>query len=192
VNEQWNQHAFVLFDEPTLVESGQDTRFADPYHSGAALSSWDERMLREQTQKGRIKTADTLEKLAAKVGIDPEGLRETITRYNEDCRRGADSHFMKKTPKLCPVEQPPFYAVEIRAAIIGATGAGLDIDRECRVLDTKGRVIPGLFAAGEVLGVLNGKRYAGGGMSIGPAVILGRTAGRGAAAVATALRQTHA
>ena len=80
-----------------------------------------------------------------------------------------------------------FYAVEVRAAIIGVTGCGLDIDIECRVLDAHGRAIGGLFAAGEVLGVLQGRRYAGGGLSIGPAVILGRRAGQVAAAEAAAL-----
>jgi fumarate reductase flavoprotein subunit len=93
-----------------------------------------------------------------------------------------DTHYAKKTPKMCAVLKPPFYAVEVRGAIIGMTGAGLDIDRDCHVLDTKGRVIPGLYAAGETLGVLVGKRYAGGGMSIGPAITLGRLAGRNAAA----------
>lgn len=83
---------------------------------------------------------------------------------------------------MFPVIQGPYYAVEVKPAIIGVTGAGLDIDRRCRVLDTAGRAIPGLFAAGETAGVTQGKRYAGGGFSIGPAVILGREAGRQAAA----------
>ena len=72
------------------------------------------------------------------------------------------------------------------AAIVGGTGAGLDIDIAGQVLDTHGRAIPGLFAAGETLGVVQGKRDAGGGMYIASAIILGRQAGRSAASLRAA------
>ncbi len=188
VNEQTNQHAFAIFDEPTMVEASTDLRYADPYNSGVPAPTWEEPTIRHQVAQGRVKTANTIAELASLCGIDPAACEESVAVYNRDCEKGIDTHFAKKAPRLFPVRQPPFYAIEVRAAIIGVTGAGLDIDVDCHVLDEHGRRIPGLYAAGEVLGVLQGKRYAGGGMSIGPAVILGRRAGVVAAAEAEMLK----
>jgi predicted oxidoreductase len=61
--------------------------------------------------------------------------------------------------------------------VIGITFAGLNIDSMCRVLDGDDQPIPGLYAAGEVLGCIQGRIYSGGGMGIAGAVILGRHAG---------------
>lgn len=184
IQDQTAAHAWCIFDEPTMIEASNDSTYLDPYNAGLTTPIWEEETLRAKAAEGRIKTANTLEELAAKCGVDPAGLINSVAVYNDDMRSGTDVQFMKKAKKLFPVETAPFYAVEIKAAIIGVTGAGLDIDRDCRVLDKAGCVIPGLFAAGEVVGVIQGKRYAGGGFSLGPAVILGREAGRKAAAEA--------
>jgi fumarate reductase flavoprotein subunit len=181
INEQPGQHAWCIFDEATLVEASNDSSYLDPYNAGITSPIWEEDTLRKQTAAGRIKTGATLVELAGACGIDPAGLVEQTARYNADCQAGQDISYEKETPKMFPVREGPFYAVEVKAAIIGVTGAGLDIDRRCRVLDGAGRAIPGLYAAGETVGVTQGKRYAGGGFSIGPAVILGREAGRQAA-----------
>jgi fumarate reductase flavoprotein subunit len=192
INEQTNQHAFAIFDEPTLIEASNDSRYLDPYNAGITTPIWEEATIREQVRKGRIKTRETLAKLAADCDINAAALQATVETYNEDCSLGEDTHFFKKSPKMFPIRKEPFYAVEVRAAIIGGTGAGLDIDRHCHVLDQAGRPIPGLFAAGEVVGVTQGKRYPGGGMAIGPAVILGRHAGTVGAGEALALRREGA
>jgi len=127
--------------------------------------------------------------LAAQVGIDGLALEQTVARYNTDCDAGGDFQFFKKAPAYFPIRKGPFYAVEIRAAIIGLTAAGLDIDRHARVLDGHQRPIPGLYAAGEVLGCFHGERYGGGGLSIGNAVVLGRLAGSEAGKAALAARK---
>jgi fumarate reductase flavoprotein subunit len=181
IDEQPGHHAWCIFDEPTLIEASNDSSYLDPYNAGITTPIWEEETLRNHAASGRIKTGDTLEELATACGIDADGLIEQAARYNADCDAGHDVSFQKETPKMFPVRQAPFYAVEVKPAIIGLTGAGLDLDRQCRVLDTAGRAIPGLFAAGETCGVSQGKRYAGGGFSIAPAVILGREAGRQAA-----------
>ncbi len=181
IDEQPNHHAWCVFDETTLVEASNDSSYLDPYNAGITTPIWEEDMLRKQAAAGRIKTGATIAELAANCGIDAAGLAEQVARYNADCETGRDVSFEKATPKMFPVRQGPFYGVEVKPAIIGVTGAGLDIDRSCRVLDTAGRAIPGLYAAGETAGVTQGKRYAGGGFSIGPAVVLGREAGRQAA-----------
>jgi fumarate reductase flavoprotein subunit len=186
LNEQTNQHAFAIFDEPTLVEASNDGRYLDPFNTGMTTPTWAEETIRKQVADGRIKTADTLADLAAACGINAPALEATVARYNENCAAGGDPEFLKTSPKFFSIIQPPFYAVEIRAAIIGGTGAGLDVDAACRVLDTHGRAIPGLYAAGEVLGVVQGRRDAGGGMYIGSAITLGRLAGQQAAAASRA------
>ena len=70
----------------------------------------------------------------------------------------------------------------VRACIIGQTGAGLDVNEDAQVLDTQGNIIPGLYAAGETVGVAMGQRYSGGGMGICNAIVYGRIAGQKAAA----------
>ena len=143
IDEQPGHHAWCIFDEATLVEASNDSSYLDPYNAGITSPIWEEDTLRQQAATGRVRMAATLQELAAMCGIDPAGLVEQTTRYNADCRTGRDASFMKQTPKMFPVQQGPFYAVEVKPAIIGVTGAGLDIDRECRVLDRAGRPIAG-------------------------------------------------
>ena len=187
LNEQTGAHAFAVFDEPTLVEASNDGKYLDPFNTGMTTPTWQEQTIRQQVANGRIKTAGTLSELAVQAGIDALALEETVRRYNEGCAANGDLQFFKKSPKFFPIQTGPFYAVEVRAAIIGGTGAGLDINVSGEVLDTHGRPIPGLFAAGETLGVVQGKRDAGGGMYVASAIILGRQAGRTAAASSAAM-----
>jgi fumarate reductase flavoprotein subunit len=182
LNEQPEARGWAIFDEAALRTASHDIRYLDPYGAGINLPTWEEDTIRKRVAKGEILVGETLEQLAVKCKLDPRALAYSVEQYNADCDARVDSHFFQQEEKAFPVRTGPFYACEVRASTIGVTGAGLDIDRECRVLDEAGVPIPGLFAAGEVLGVLMGKRYAGGGMSIGPAVVLGREAGRRAAA----------
>ena len=88
------------------------------------------------------------------------------------------------------VVKPPFYAAEIKPAIVCLTSTGLRIDQEARVLNDADIPIHGLFAAGEVTGSVLGERYVGGGNSICNAVVFGRIAGREAAKHAIAASTT--
>jgi fumarate reductase flavoprotein subunit len=178
LNAQPEQRAYALFDEPTLVEGSQDMRFADPYHSGAAMPTWEYNLLRKGIASGKVVKADSIEQLANHIGIDPKSLTASIEQYNADCDRDQDSAFFKKTERFFPMRVAPFYAREVRASVIGQTGAGLNVNERAQVLDAQGHVIPGLYAAGEVLGCACGKRYSGGGMGIANAVVFGRIAGQ--------------
>jgi fumarate reductase flavoprotein subunit len=154
----------------------------DPYGLGIDLeSNWTGEMLRAQIANGRVLSGPTIEALAAIAGIDALGLSATVESWNADVAAGADSTFEKPVPILQPVSTPPFYAVELRPAIIGMTFPGLRIDDKARVLDAAGRPISGLYAAGEIAGGLDGEVYSGGGTSIGNALVFGRIAGMGAA-----------
>lgn len=191
LNEQTERRAWAIFDEKALVEASTNTKYLDPYNAGISIPTWEEPTLRAQVRSGRVKVADNLRALADQVGIDGLALEQTVARYNADCDAGGDFQFYKQAPAYFPIRQGPFYAVEIRAAIIGLTAAGLDIDAHARVLDAHQRPIPGLFAAGEVLGCFHGERYGGGGLSIGNAVVFGRLAGTEAARAALAARATE-
>lgn len=139
---------------------------ADPYHSGTAMPTWEYHLLRKSVAEGKILKAETLTELAGMLNIDPGSLENTVRRYNRDCDENVDSQFFKDMSLRFPVQQGPFYAREVRACVIGQTGAGLNINERTQVLDQHGAVIPGLYAAGEVLGCAVGKRYSGGGMGI--------------------------
>lgn len=189
INEQPGAHAWAIFDEKTMIEGTQDKRFSDPYHTGEVSQTWDEMLIRKHVATGRIKTAHALEDLADAIHVDRIALAETLRRYNADAREGRDREWEKTAPKYFPVETPPFFAVEVCASVIGQTSAGLDIDTRARVRDTRGRTIPGLFAAGEVLGCVQGRRYSGGGMGLGNALTFGRIAGQEAASFVQSTRR---
>jgi fumarate reductase flavoprotein subunit len=82
-----------------------------------------------------------------------------------------------------PLVEPPFYGIEMRAAVVALTGYGLRIDPDARVLAVRDdEPIPGLYAAGEVTGSLLGPQYLGGGNAVGNALVFGRVAAQTALA----------
>lgn len=120
-------------------------------------------------------TGRSLSELAAAAGIDAKGLTDTVELYNYGIEGGHDVLGRKHTP--LPIVRPPFYAIRAQGcAITGA--AGLAVDNELRVLRRDGTVIPGLYAAGEILGAgnLQGNAYVGG-MMVTPALTFGRLLG---------------
>jgi fumarate reductase flavoprotein subunit len=181
INEQPGAHAWAIFDEPTMMEGSRDKRFSDPYHTGDVSQTWDEALIRKHAATGKIRTAGSLSDLADMIGVNRITLAETVRRYNADAHEGGDSEWAKVAPKYFPIEGPLFYAVEVRASVIGQTSAGVDIDAKTHVRDVHGRPIPGLYAAGETVGCIQGKRYSGGGMGVGSALTFGRIAGEEAA-----------
>ncbi len=137
--------------------------------------------LEAKANEGRIIRAGTLDDLAAQAKVNAAPLKGTIEKYNADVETGRDSAYLKAPQHLRPIRTAPFYAVELRPAIIAWTGTGLRIDAETRVIGQDERPIPGLFAAGETVGTFHGDVYIGGGGSYGPAVTFGRIAGAQAA-----------
>ena len=123
----------------------------------------------------------SLEELAQKEGIDKKNLVETIKRYNAGVDKGKDTEF-GRTKNLKRIEKAPFYSFECSPKIY-TSYSGLEINIEAQVLTQTGDVIPGLYAAGDMLGhlaYLTG--LGGGGMSgIVQATVYGRIAGTNAA-----------
>lgn len=97
--------------------------------------------------------ADTLEELAEMTGMDANTFVEQVNRYNEMCEKGVDEDLGQTT--LIPIEEGPYYAVDIKTITMGTIG-GLKTDDDKHVLDKKGNAIDGLYAAGELI---NGKYF---------------------------------
>ena len=112
----------------------------------------------------------TLEALAKAAGVDAGGLSKTIARYNTAQTDGGDELGRKYMP--LPIAKPPFYAIQLQGYML-TTFAGLAVDKDLRVVRHDGRVISGLYAAGELLGTgqLMGNSYCGG-MTVTPSLTI--------------------
>ncbi|MEV7044811.1 3-oxosteroid 1-dehydrogenase [Amycolatopsis sp. NPDC051061] len=131
--------------------------------------------------------SSSLEGLAAKMDVPPEGLSATVERFNGFARNGVDEDFQrgvskydhyygdprnKPNPSLGPLDKAPYYAVKIVPGDLGTKG-GLRTDEHAQVLREDGSVVPGLYAAGNVSAAVMGRTYAGPGATIGPAMVFG-------------------
>jgi tricarballylate dehydrogenase len=154
-----------------------------------------EHLLRDEYRIAQATKAskNTIGELADKLGIDRQGLEETVAEYNAAIHPGefdptrldgkrTEGIEPPKSNWALPLDTPPFTGYAVTCGITFTFG-GLHIDREARVLDRHGRAIPGLYAAGELVGGLFWENYAGGsGLMAGS--VFGRIAGRSAARLA--------
>jgi tricarballylate dehydrogenase len=133
--------------------------------------------------------AGTLRRLAEMLGINADNLERTIAEYNASIndkpfdpeRRDGKSTTGIIPPKsnwALPLDTPPFFALPATGGITFAFG-GLKVDENCRVLDTEDRAMPGLYAAGEIMGGVFYQKYPGG-ASLVRSLVFGRIAGRNA------------
>lgn len=143
-----------------------------------------ERQMRDSIERGckGFFIADSIEELAAKTGIDADGLKATVAEYNEACRLGYDEMFMKDRRFLRPLTEPKYYAAKLGIGTYGSMG-GIKINRRAEVVSEKGPVIKGLYAAGfdanNTLGDTFPFEYAGIGSAF--SYTFGRIAGENAA-----------
>jgi succinate dehydrogenase/fumarate reductase flavoprotein subunit len=142
-----------------------------------------------------VERADTLGELAGKVGIDPQGLAETVGQWNQYVAEGNDPEYQrglsvydalwgdgenKPNATMGTLETPPFYALPIYCGTLGTKG-GPRTNANAQVMSVSGEVIKGLYAAGNVMASVCGPAYWGGGATVGPAMTFGYIAGRHAA-----------
>jgi fumarate reductase flavoprotein subunit len=179
---------FGLFDAKTRADNNSPElpTFKPEFPPGSPMPPhvWAPDSIDRLVESGAIVEAGTLEGVAEALGLPAEAMLGAVERYNGWATLGEDLDFRKEARFLRPVEQPPFYGVEIRPSTIGIMACGLEIDESAHVLDPRSAPIPGLYAAGECTGGVIGPRYIGSGNGIGQAVVFGRTAGRSAAAYA--------
>ncbi len=165
-----------------------------PLLPGAQQPDW---MVSKQLKDSFLTRADTLDELAARIGIDAAGLRQTVERFNVDAREGVDRDFHRGEtafdkfygdpdvgPNSCmaPIETAPFYCVTVVPGELGTKG-GIETDEFARVLSSEGEVIPGLYATGNCSASVMGRTYPGAGSTLGPTTTFGYIAARHALGV---------
>ena len=140
---------------------------------------------KEVIENGFLVKADSIEELAQKTGIDLEGLKETISRFNGFVQKGVDEDFGRgnsaydnyygdptyKNPNLGEIVKPPFYAVKAYPGDLGTKG-GLLADEHSRVLKN-GEPVKGLYATGNCSASVMGRVYPGPGSTLGPTTVFG-------------------
>ncbi|WP_128837337.1 FAD-dependent oxidoreductase, partial [Streptococcus sp. DD11] len=100
--------------------------------------------------------ADNLQALADLAGMDRQALAATVERYNHFVEQGVDEDFGRQSRFLQKkVGQGPYYLIEQKPRFATTMG-GLVVNSQLEVLNTKGKVIQGLYAAGEVVGGVMG------------------------------------
>ena len=121
---------------------------------------------------------DTIEELAEKIDVDPATLAETLKNWNKYVADQNDPDFGRTTGMDQDLSQAPFYAIKIAPGIHHTMG-GVHIDTDARVIDKDGNPIPGLFAAGEVVGGVHGGNRLGGN-AVADVVVFGKIASESA------------
>lgn len=150
--------AYVVFDDQVR----QNNKAADEYIS-----------------RGFVICADSPRELADKVGMDMHKLLATLERYNGFVEKQDDEDFGRKTALRHPIHEGPFYAIRIAPGVHHTMG-GVTVNTNTEVLDVNKQVIPGAFAAGEVVGGIHGGNRIGGN-AVADIIIFGTMAGRNAA-----------
>ena len=164
--QQSDGSTYQIFDQPIFDSGDNRVRILD---------------IERRMEEGLMYKADSLEALAQMLEMPAGVLCGTVDDYNAGVDAGHDAAFgrralVHKHGKLRRIEQGPFYAYPSTAAVFG-TYCGLAIDAGMHVLDVYGERIPGLLAAGEVVGGFHGGAYMTG-SALGKAAIFGRIAAR--------------
>jgi 3-oxosteroid 1-dehydrogenase len=143
---------------------------------------------------GLMHRADTIDALAAAIGVPASALRETVDRFNRFAGDGKDADFGRGDsaydnyygdptlphPTMDVIDSAPYYAARIQAGDLGTKG-GLMYNANGQVLRADGAVIAGLYATGNTSASVMGNDYAGAGATIGPAIVFGFIGARHAA-----------
>lgn len=166
----WDQHGIVDADgNPTI------------YHAPMSKDDWDSgfQALEDAGEGGVF---DTIEEAAEFIGCDADDLQETIDNYNTYVETGEDTEFFKSKEDLVySVKEGPYYVTKGHSGVLGALG-GVNTNEKLQVLTDEGKVIEGLYAAGNnVSGISYGAYQDVEGVGLGFSLTSGRLAGAYAA-----------
>jgi flavocytochrome c len=167
VEAQPDKKMWVIFDEKALYDEG-----------GCIVPQWTPEKLKEEAKNQKaVWAADSIEKLAQKIGLDEITLKNTISQFNDFVVNQNDNDF-GRTHLQNSILEGPFYAI-LTYCFSLVTFGGLATNADLQVLDTNNEPIPNLYAAGEVLGggVTCGNAFVGG-MFVTPALSFGRYLGQ--------------
>jgi fumarate reductase flavoprotein subunit len=162
--EQPEGRAFVIFDQSIRDRAPNLFHYFNK-----------EKTARFYDENPGVARAESLAELAAKTGIEREGLARTVAAYNAAQAAGGGDP-LGRLFMPAPIQSPPFYAVAIHAYSVRSF-AGLKVDTHFRVIDAQAQPIAGLYAVGEVLGNFIVRYGSAGGMSLTPALVFGRMLG---------------
>jgi len=137
--------------------------------------------------------AQSFDEIAEKFGLLADGLKMTMAGYNAACRDGifeptredglaTEGVTPPKSNWARPVDRPPFLCYPLISAPI-LTFGGVKVNTKAQVVNTDGETIPGLYAAGEVIGLYY-RNYAAA-TSVLRGMVFGRIAGADAAQIQT-------
>ncbi len=129
-------------------------------------------------KSGYTVTGATYEELAKAMGVDEATFVSTMNTWNQAVEAKSDTEF-NRTSFANPLTAAPYYAIKITPAVHHTMG-GIVINPKAEVLNEKGEVISGLFAAGEVTGGVHGANRLGGN-AVADFTVFGRIAGQSAA-----------
>jgi 3-oxosteroid 1-dehydrogenase len=150
------------------------------------------RFPRKLLKSGMLKQAWTLKDLAKMCDIDAAGLSETVERFNTFAEQGIDPDYgrgesaynrslgdpnHKVHPCLGPIDEAPYYAVQVVPGDIGTCG-GLLTNEHAQVVDQDDHPIEGLYATGNGTATVMGRHYLGPGASIANTMVFGYLAAR--------------
>jgi predicted oxidoreductase len=161
----------------------EDLLVADHYREPGSETTRDA-ALRLLAHSPLVWRTESVSELAVRIGLD-RAASSTVSDWNALLASGAERDPLtgRALAGLRPLAKPPFTAIQFLPSSRKTLG-GVQTDLACRVLDTGGRPMPGLFAAGELCGMAGG-HIAGSlpleGMMVGASCFSGRIAGREAA-----------
>ncbi|KAB0671500.1 FAD-dependent oxidoreductase [Oryzomonas sagensis] len=152
---------YNIFDEHMknrLVSEGPYTPFNAIVQVGQKMTALNEG-LEKGIKEGYAFKADTLEELAAKIKVDPEALKATVSKINSYAGLKKDPDFGRKPEHLFKFSSTgPYYALKgIRAFFL--TLGGVKINDNMQAINTNGAVIPGLYVTGQDMGGLYDSSY---------------------------------
>ncbi len=133
--------------------------------------------IRDMVALGSVIEANTLEELAQKTGMNADKLKASIDNYNKIVKGEMKDPLGFKADNKADttLTEGPWYACK-KVPTVHHTMGGLKINVNAQVIDVNGKVIPGLYAAGEVTGGIHGSNRLGGN-AIADIMTFGRTAG---------------
>ena len=143
-----------------MYENGGTFGCGEYIHAGEPLTQlWEQ--FQAQKDKGSPHVhgpMETLDDVAAELGLDVDKLKASIEKYNGYCANGVDEEFGKDAQYLFPLESGPYYAFELYAGIFTTVG-GMKITPDAQVLDANAQPIPHLYAIGCDAGGIYGDSY---------------------------------
>lgn len=155
----------------TYAKFGQEI-FERPQHLAYVILDSKTQNLARATGPSDPYMAETLDDLIAQLDMDSERALETLRTFNDACApsefdphvldgNSAESVRPPKSNWALPIDDPPFYAYPVTGGITFSFG-GIEANPDAEVLDDRGHVIPGLYAAGNATGKLFYDNYPGG------------------------------